>query len=67
MQTQGVILYRSQLEAQADQFWASHPEIFVYATYVVIAVLVCVGVYKLGNHLYNRFRGKKYNRMGRWS
>lgn len=67
MQNQGVILYRSQLEAQADQFWASHPEYFVYTVYVLFAVLICFGIYRFGVHLYNRFNGKKYNQRGRWS
>lgn len=35
-----VVIYRSQFEAQQDQFWFNHPEIIVYGLPIVITLIV---------------------------
>lgn len=59
METQGVVIYGSQFEAQADQFWINNPE------YVLVFIAVIVAVF-LGGKLYQWLKNKRFKR-GRWS
>ena len=57
-----IVIYESEMERQADQFWMENPEYMMYIMIVLVTFMICPYIY---SHIRHKRIRNKYNRTWR--